>query len=149
MSLKNKTIVIASGYFNPAHTGHLDYLENAKDLGDLLFVIVNNDRQVELKGSQCFTGEDQRTRIIQALECVDQALVSVDFDRSVKSTVAVLYNVYRFTGANFIFANGGDQKSGVPEEEFCMRAGIQMVYGVGGEKTESSSNLLQKVKQDS
>ena len=127
MSLKNKTIVIASGYFNPAHTGHLDYLENAKDLGDLLFVIVNNDRQVELKGSQCFTGEDQRTRIIQALECVDQALVSVDFDRS----------------------NGGDQKSGVPEEEFCMRAGIQMVYGVGGEKTESSSNLLQKVKQDS
>lgn len=148
MNLKGKTIVIASGYFNPPHTGHLDYLEQAKELGDSLFVIVNNDKQVELKGSQYFTGEDDRTRFMQALECVDHALVSVDFDRSVTKTIGVIYSVWKFTGVNFIFANGGDQKSGVPEEEFCMRNGIEMVYGVGGEKTQSSSGLLSKVRGD-
>jgi len=142
----NKTIVIASGYFNPGHTGHLDYLEEAKKLGDLLFVIVNNDEQVKLKGSQAFFCESERGRLVQSLECVDQAIISVDFDKSVKKTIGVIWSVFQLSGANIVFANGGDQKSGVPEEEFCMRNGIKMIYGVGGEKTQSSSTLLNGIK---
>ena len=40
---------IISGYFNPIHTGHLDYIEGAKEKCDLLYVIVNSD-QLILKG---------------------------------------------------------------------------------------------------
>ena len=43
---------IISGYFNPIHTGHLDYIDGAKDKCDFLFVIVNNDNQVGIKGSK-------------------------------------------------------------------------------------------------
>ena len=40
-------VVVVSGYFNPIHSGHLDYLEEAKKLGDYLVVIVNSDNQVQ------------------------------------------------------------------------------------------------------
>ena len=39
-----KTVAI-SGYFDPLHVGHLEYIELAKELGDHLTVIVNNDFQ--------------------------------------------------------------------------------------------------------
>ena len=37
-------VVAASGYFDPLHVGHIEYLENSKKLGDKLVVIVNNDK---------------------------------------------------------------------------------------------------------
>lgn len=40
-----KRVVVASGYFNPLHYGHVSYLEKARDLGTSLIVIVNNDLQ--------------------------------------------------------------------------------------------------------
>ena len=39
----NKKGIIVSGYFNPIHKGHIEYFNNAKELADVLFVIVNND----------------------------------------------------------------------------------------------------------
>ncbi len=48
--MSNKIIRVAvSGYFDPIHIGHLDYLELAKKLGDKLVVIVNNNHQCKLK----------------------------------------------------------------------------------------------------
>ena len=49
--MKKKGIIV-SGYFNPIHKGHLEYFNNAKDLADELFVIVNSDHQRMLKGSK-------------------------------------------------------------------------------------------------
>ena len=43
----------------------------------------------------------------------------------------------------FIFANGGDRKNdNIPEYKLCEELGIRMEFGVGGEKTQSSSNLI-------
>ena len=64
-------LVIASGYFNPLHRGHVSYLEEAKKLGDKLFVIVNNDIQVKLKGSKEFLDANERELIVKALRVVD------------------------------------------------------------------------------
>ena len=64
-------VVVVSGYFNPIHSGHLDYLEQAKKLGDYLVVIVNSDKQVEMKGSDPFMNEYERLKIVRALRCVD------------------------------------------------------------------------------
>ena len=44
-----------------------------------------------------------------------------------------------------IFANGGDRKEGgVPEDILEDELGIKMFYNVGGEKVQSSSNLIKK-----
>ena len=40
--MPKKKAIIVSGYFNPIHKGHLEYINNAKALADKLFVIVNN-----------------------------------------------------------------------------------------------------------
>ena len=145
-------VVVISGYFNPLHVGHLDYIENAKKLGDYLIVIVNSDKQVEIKGSKSFMREEQRKRIVSSIGNVNEAIISIDTDASVVKTLISIWNRYSTDPFfdHMIFANGGDRKKGfVPETDACERLGIIPKYGVGGEKVESSSNLLSiKKKKD-
>ena len=56
----NKKAIIVSGYFNPLHKGHIEYFHKAKEMGDELFVIVNNDKQRELKGSKKFMNQEKK-----------------------------------------------------------------------------------------
>ena len=45
------------------------------------------------------------------------------------------------------FANGGDRKAtNTPEMEVCNELGIELLWNIGGEKTQSSSALVQKAK---
>ena len=46
--------VCVSGYFDPFHVGHLEYLEKARTLGNKLLVIVNSDLQAKLKKGKAF-----------------------------------------------------------------------------------------------
>ena len=139
-------IAIVSGYFNPIHIGHLDYLEAAKALAHKLFVIVNNDHQVEIKGSTPFMNETDRMRIVSALACVDGATLSIDKDGSVLETLKYLVMSNQACGRNsFIFCNGGDRGDGnTPEESFCAENSYHLTsqYNVGGGKKESSSTLI-------
>jgi len=43
-----KTVVV-SGYFDPIHIGHLKYIQEAKQLGNKLIVILNSNEQAKLK----------------------------------------------------------------------------------------------------
>ena len=78
---------IVSGYFNPIHKGHLEYFNNAKEMADDLFVIVNNDHQRALKGSKEFQDEEERMIIVSNIKAVDQVILSVDEDRTVCATL--------------------------------------------------------------
>jgi cytidyltransferase-like protein len=134
-------LVVASGFFNPVHVGHVRYLEYARLLGDRLIVIVNTDYQVRLKGSVPFMPEQERLDVVFALKPVDFAVLAIDKDRSVSKTLEVL--------RPDIFANGGDvTASNVRESEVCQRLGIKMVFGVGGTaKIQSSSSLIARVSE--
>ena len=79
--MKKKAIIV-SGYFNPLHKGHIEYLKNAKNLAHELFVIVNNDFQRELKGSKEFMDERERVLIVSNLKMVDKCYLSIDTDKS-------------------------------------------------------------------
>jgi len=143
-------VVVISGYFNPIHTGHLDYIKAASKLGDKLVVIVNNDNQVSLKGSVPFMKEYERMRIVDAIKGVSKTVLSIDTDEAVTETIKSIYNEFSvdYFFDSMIFANGGDRTKGnSPEEEYCEWRGIKTVYNVGGEKTQSSSELL-KGKHD-
>jgi len=138
-----KKLIIVSGYFNPLHKGHLDLFENAKEKGDLLCVIVNNDLQREMKGSQFFQDQDERIRIIRALSIVDMAWISVDKDATQNATLKVM--VDKFYGSmKLAFANGGDQNNDtIPERDICRMFDIELIDGLG-DKIQSSSWLLGK-----
>ena len=138
--MSNKIRVAVSGYFDPIHVGHLEYLKMAKELGDSLVVIVNNNHQCELKKGKPFMDQNDRLEIVKALRFVDEVFLSIDKDRTVcKSLEAVRPN---------IFANGGDRAtSEVPETPICKKYNIKMVDGLG-DKIRSSSNLtgLKEIK---
>jgi len=142
--LKNNAIVIVSGYFNPLHSGHIDYLREAKKLGRKLIVIVNNDEQVKLKGSKPFMTEKERLKIIMAIRYVDVAFISPDKDKSSKQGIISAKKIIP-KEAPIVFANGGDRTAeNVLEIDLCKELGIEMAYGVGGDKKQSSSNLLKR-----
>jgi len=133
--------VIVSGYFNPIHKGHLEYFNNAKELADELFVIVNNDHQRGLKGSKEFQKEDERMIIVSNIRAVDHAVLSIDEDRTVSATLASIAEKY---GEEYelAFANGGDQNNDtIPECAVCDEMGIALIDGLG-DKIQSSSWLL-------
>tara|TARA_B100000035_G_C21022210_1_gene564538 strand:+ start:723 stop:1148 length:426 start_codon:yes stop_codon:yes gene_type:complete len=129
----SEIVVAVSGYFDPLHVGHLDYLNLAKKLGDKLVVIVNNDYQCELKKGKSFMSEVDRVKIIEALTVVDEAFLSIDEDRSVCESLSII--------KPNIFANGGDRSlTEIPETKVMKKYNIKMVDGLG-DKIRSSSEL--------
>ncbi len=137
-------IVIVSGYFNPLHGGHLDMIEAAKDMGDELIVIVNNDTQQLLKKGKIILDESNRLRLMRAIKGVDQVVLSIDEDPTIIQTLEMVAKQH--PGDELIFANGGDRDSAkeVPESEVCAKYSIQMVFDAGGtEKTDSSTRINQ------
>lgn len=141
--MNKKKGMIVSGYFNPIHKGHIEYLNNAKALSDKLFVIVNNDHQRALKGSAEFQEEQERVCIVSNIKSVDHCILSIDQDRTVCKTIEKIALDF---GNDFdlSFANGGDQtNSSIPEKSICDQLGISLVDGLGV-KIQSSSWLLKK-----
>ncbi len=135
--------IIVSGYFNPLHKGHLEYLNQAKEIADKLIVIVNNDHQRELKGSKAFQDEEERVIIISNLKAVDEVFLSIDQDRTVCETIRHIEEKFG-KDCDLAFANGGDQSNEViPEVSVCEELGIALIDGLG-EKIQSSSWLLEK-----
>ena len=99
--MKESKTVVASGYFDPIHVGHIEYLEMAAKLGDKLVVIVNNDNQAALKKGTPFMIEEDRLKIVSSLKCVDEVFLSIDEDSTVCRSLQAV--------SPSIFAKGGDR----------------------------------------
>ena len=133
-------VVAISGYFDPIHVGHLEYINMAKKLGDKLIVIVNNNYQCELKKGKPFMDEKDRVTIVSNLKNVDEVFLSIDKDKTVCASLEKI--------KPDIFANGGDRKNyEIPESVICKKYDIKIIDGLG-EKIRSSSDLtgLKEIK---
>lgn len=140
-----KTIVIVSGYFNPVHVGHIKLLKSAKELGDYLIVVVNNDKQQMTKKGKIIMAENERLEIAKAIKYTDEALLSIDEDQTQCKTLEMLADKHK--GDKIIFANGGDRdsKKAIPEDELCEKNNIEMKFGVGGDDKPNSSSSINKL----
>jgi cytidyltransferase-like protein len=131
-------VVVASGFFDPLHVGHIEYLEKAKLLGDKLIVLVNsNDAAIRKKGYY-FMSQNERIRIIQSLRFVDEVFPALDDDNSVYMSLEQI--------RPDIFAKGGDRDiNSLPQKEIeiCKKYNIEIVAGLG-EKISSSSTIVNK-----
>ena len=125
--------VAISGYFDPIHVGHLEYISMSKNLGDYLIVIINNNNQCSLKKGKHFMDENDRAKILEAIEGVDEVFISIDQDRTVCKSLEKI--------KPDIFTNGGDrQNKEIPEALVCKKYGIKLLDGLG-KKIRSSSDL--------
>lgn len=142
-----KKVIIASGYYNPLHIGHINLFREAKEAGDFLVVIVNNDEQVKIKGSVPFMSEQERIEIIRAIKYVDEVFLSIDKDRSVVESLKVVAKAH---SGELFFANGGDKHAGnIPEAKVCEEFNIKMIDNIGGGKVQSSSWIVGRYRKKS
>lgn len=70
---QNKTIVVVGGFFDILHVGHIKFLENAKKLGDYLFVLLEDDKKSKkIKGkNRPINLQKERAIVLSALRDVD------------------------------------------------------------------------------
>ena len=110
-------IVFTNGVFDLLHRGHVEYLEEARALGDRLVVGVNSDASVRrLKGaSRPIVPEAERAELLEALACVDLAIVFEEdtplaLIEAVQPDVLVKggdWAVENIVGREFVEARGG------------------------------------------
>tara|TARA_R110002153_G_scaffold4430_2_gene20927 strand:+ start:28 stop:570 length:543 start_codon:yes stop_codon:yes gene_type:complete len=141
--------VVVSGGFDPIHIGHIRMFNEAKSLanplGGELIVVINSDKFLEEKKGYVFMPFEERMEIIANLKAVDRVVSSIDKDDTVCVTLRNLFE--DLSNKISVFANGGDRKSreDVPEFKVCQEYGVSLLFGLGGEKTQASSNLVNNV----
>ena len=142
-----KRIVLITGGFDPLHSGHIAYINAAKELGNSLIVGVNSDEWLRRKKGQEFMSWEERATIIAALHNVDRVINFDDSDNSAKDAIRKVRTIHPY--AQIVFANGGDRtKENIPEMDLLEEMlHLDFVFAVGGEdKKNSSSWILQEWK---
>ena len=136
---QGKQIVFTNGCFDLLHSGHVRYLEAARELGDVLIVGVNGDAGVRrLKGPERpIVIEADRCIVLAGLACVD---IVVLFDQDTP------YELIELIRPD-VLVKGGDWA----EEEIV---GADLVLARGGRvlslpywKGHSSSGIIERVKE--
>lgn len=140
---KKKSVVVAvSGGFDPVHPGHVRLFKRAKELGDELVVILNNDNWLIQKKGFVFMQEEERKEVIESMSFVDRVMLTMHEPET--DDMSVCRELRELMPD--IFANGGDRtQDNIPEVSVCEEIECKMVFSVGdGGKVQSSSWLLSK-----
>jgi cytidyltransferase-like protein len=134
-------VVLITGGFDPAHSGHVAYINAAKALGDKLVVGINSDAWLERKKGRAFMPWAERAAIISALKNVDSV---IDFDDADGSAVHAINQVVSdYSNCEIIFANGGDRtNTNIPEMGQCVNPNLKFVFGIGGDDKKNSSSWI-------
>jgi len=151
-------VIIVSGGFDPVHIGHVRMFESAANMADTraqvnrgrVIVALNSDDWLARKKGKIFMPFEERKEILEAMECVTEVISFDDEDETACDAIRKVHERYEhLTDSQFLddaiyFANGGDRIVGnVPtaESTLCAELGVKMLWGLGGEKVQSSSTL--------
>ena len=133
-----KPIVAVSGGFDPIHKGHVQMIIEASKHGDVVVIVNSDDWLVRKKGYK-FMSFDERSYICSKIKGVKFVTDVDDSDGTVCEALQRIVPDF--------FANGGDRyDNNTPEMELCNELNIEMLWNVGGDKIQSSSELVTKAK---
>jgi D-beta-D-heptose 7-phosphate kinase / D-beta-D-heptose 1-phosphate adenosyltransferase len=137
---QGRRIVFTNGCFDVLHRGHVRYLEQARELGDLLIVAVNSDDSVRrLKGpDRPVNPVEDRVAVLAALSCIDHVVVFEE-DSPTHLIAAVRPDTY---------VKGGDYPPEmVPEAPLVRRLGGE-VRTLGYVPDRSTSAIIDKIRAE-
>lgn len=135
---ESRKVVFTNGCFDIVHRGHVEYLREAKSLGDYLVIGLNSDDSVRrLKGvSRPLQNQNDRAYVLDNLKCVDAVII---FGEDTP------YELIKSVLPDFL-VKGGDWK----EEDIV---GSDIVTENGGKvislkfvNSYSTTNLINKIK---
>ena len=138
-------MVVTSGGFDPLHVGHLSCIQASADIANngILVVVVTGDSFLKNKKGYAFMDVEARMSIVSAIRGVDYVVCyEHPDDMTVCEPIRVL--------APKFFTKGGDRNSSanVPEFDVCQEVGCEVVFSVGGDKIQSSSELVGDVMKE-
>ena len=134
-----RKLIAVSGGFDPIHKGHVRMIRDAARYGDVI-VILNSDEWLMRKKGYKFMDFEERSYIAESIKGVVMTTGVDDADGTVCEALMRI--------KPHAFANGGDRKTdNTPEMELCEELGIKMIWNIGGEKEQSSSELVSKARE--
>ena len=152
--MKKYKVILISGGFDPVHKGHIECIQNARELADEVWIGLNSERWLRNKKGKSFMSERERAFVMDNIKGVDWVYImnpkehtdttAVDFIDAARQRY--MREIGKWEDGVMAFGNGGDRVAGgVPpvEEDVCKGYGIDLVWGLG-DKVQSSSWLLDK-----
>ena len=138
----SKNVIILSGGFDPVHIGHMRMFREAANLGANVIVGLNSDSWLCRKKGKPFMKWEERAEILECCKFINQVLPIDDSDDTACDIIEQVYKLFKDKDYKVYFANGGDRKKGnVPELHTCKNMNVTMLWGIGGDKIQSSSDL--------
>jgi rfaE bifunctional protein nucleotidyltransferase chain/domain len=130
-------IVLANGCFDVLHVGHVRYLAGARELGDVLVVGVNSDRQVKIQKGEGrpILSEAERAELLAALESV--SFVTIFDEPTVEELLLALKPDVHAKGTDYTVES-------VPERSIVQSYGGETAI-VGDPKDHSTSEILARL----
>jgi len=118
---EGKKIVFTNGCFDLLHVGHIKYLSQAKDLGDILIIGLNSDKSVKkLKGNnRPINSFEDRAKLLAALKFVDLVIMFEEQtpENLIKEIIPDVlvkggdYDIEEIVGYQTVIDNGGQVKT--------------------------------------
>lgn len=137
-----KTIVWTNGCFDIIHAGHVTYLMQAKQEGDILIVGLNSDKSVQaVKGpDRPIVPETERALILSALACVDYVTLFAEDD-----VTAILQAL-----KPDVYAKGGDYTLETinQDERHLVEAYGGRIALIPGVRDRSTTNLVERLAKE-
>lgn len=137
-----RTIVFTNGCFDIIHSGHISYLRESRQLGDLLVVGLNSDKSVKLlKGAnRPINRQEDRAMVLEAMDFVDYIVI---FDEDTPFNIITLLKPDVYTKA-------GDYSL---ENMIGPGLGVEVITNYGGTvklmpfiRGYSSTNVINRIK---
>lgn len=133
-------VAIVTGGFDPVHSGHIDYINEAKQHADYLVVGLNSDEWLTRKKGKPFMAFKERFAVVSNLKAVNWVLEIDDQDNTAIDAIRQAREM--FPTAKLLFMNGGDRtKDNIPEMKYEDN-NLEFIFGVGGDNKKNSSSWI-------
>lgn len=139
--MSDDTFIALSGGFDMVHIGHVRMIQAAARFGKVI-ILLNSDAWLIRKKGKPFMKFEERREILESMFHVAGVIQAFDDDNTVCASIEDLKDVIKY------FGNGGDRThENTPELELCGKYGITPLFGLGGPKVQSSSELIANVQK--
>lgn len=91
--MKKEKVVLGVGVFDIIHLGHIDYLNQARKLGDKVVILVASDSRTKMRKGFHYNSQEIRAEVIKNLKQVDEVVMGKEWDPERENILDILYEL--------------------------------------------------------